>query len=208
MPPAKDARYAGPRWFFREQDKGYWRSEFVAVSPTKPGLDIEVVGSVPKPKERALNAQFFERRWRVDESPAAPIEPDSVSSIETLPSVRLGWGLNLRTRLERLLDVASDRPPVDPRVRAIAKEIVGSTPATDLLRRAELAYQYVNEKVQDGNESDGRRSLRAKSGSRMAAFVELLRALEIPYEYVTARNAMAPDLGSAMSRCAHGVLPM
>ena len=33
----------------------------------------------------------------------------------------------------------------------------------------------------------------------MAAFVELLRALEIPYEYVTARNAMAPDLGSAMS---------
>ena len=34
---AKGKRYRGPHWFFREADKGYWRSEFVVDHAGRQG---------------------------------------------------------------------------------------------------------------------------------------------------------------------------
>jgi len=58
---AKGKIYRGPHWFFREADKGYWRSEFVVLTPKDRNVDIEIVGKVPAPKT-AEKGTFVERR--------------------------------------------------------------------------------------------------------------------------------------------------
>ena len=40
-------RYLGPRWFFREENIAYARSEFVVVSPQERPLQIETRNEVP-----------------------------------------------------------------------------------------------------------------------------------------------------------------
>jgi hypothetical protein len=95
--------YMGPRWFFREENVGYARSEFVVVSPDSRDLVVETTGAVPAPTVERRDG-LVTRRWRVDESPAAPSEPGSVPVTEFLPSVRIGWGVTLERRLEGLGD--------------------------------------------------------------------------------------------------------
>src|SRR6185295_1403144 len=41
--------YPGMRWFFREEDVAYARSEFVLIAPEHRPLDIEITGDVPEP---------------------------------------------------------------------------------------------------------------------------------------------------------------
>ncbi len=189
----KGNRYAGPTWFFREADKGYWRSEFVMLTPKERKLDIETRGKVPVPevKERG---PLTERRWRVDDSPPAPEEPDAVPATEFLPSVRVGWGVTLRDQVARLLDVAVDETPLDPRITKIAIDISkGATSADDRVRRV---YEWVRTNVQDGQETDGRRVVLGRSGARQAAFEHLLRELNIPVDVAIAKNRLAlPPVG-------------
>ena len=106
---AKGRHYRGPTWFFREADKGYWRSEFVVISPKDKKLDIETRGNVPAPAERDIGAIFRERRWLVEDSPPAPEEPDSAPPQEYLPSVRIGWGVTLDDTVARFVDLAAGR---------------------------------------------------------------------------------------------------
>jgi tetratricopeptide (TPR) repeat protein len=191
----KGQRYRGPEWFFREPEKGYWRSEFVAVTPKARHLEVETRGTVPPPTVRTVG-DFDERRWRVDLSPPAPKEPDSPPLNEFLPSVRLGWGVSLADTLERLVDVVSFETPLDPRFRQRALEIVKSAPAGRIDEQARLLYEEVARNVAEGNENDGRRILSAKSGSRQAAFIYLLRELGIPVEVAIVKNRLAtPALG-------------
>ncbi|WP_394844622.1 tetratricopeptide repeat protein [Pendulispora brunnea] len=187
----KGKSYKGPQWFFREADKGYWRSEFVVISPKDRPLEVETRGSVPKPKERALGT-FVERRWRVDESPPAPEEPDAVPPTEFLPSVRIGWGQSLQESLARLVDLASDETPLDPRLGKLAREIVKDVPEKSRLARAEKLYHYVLGAVEEGNENDGRRALTGRSGSLQSAYGHLLRQLGIPLELAVVKNRLAP----------------
>jgi hypothetical protein len=192
---AKGRQYRSPHWFFREADKGYWRSEFVVVTPGDRDLEVETQGKVPPPAVRRVGT-FVERRWRVDLSPPAQIEPESPPITEFLPSVRVGWGVSLDATLARLVDLAEDDTPLDPRLRAKALSIVsGSAPkATD--DRARRAYRWVLEHVQDGKEADGRRVLTGGSGSRQAAFRYLLRLLGIESHLALVKNRLAtPPIG-------------
>jgi cellulose synthase operon protein C len=191
----KGKRYRGPHWFFREADKGYWRSEFVVLSPKDRPVDIEVVGQVPSPKV-AEKGTFVERRWRVDESPPAPEEPDSPNPREFLPSVRVGWGITLPDTLVRYVDAASEETPLDPRLRTMAEEIVRDIPRSKPDARAHALYTFLGEQIQEGNDGDGRRVLTGRSGSRQAAFIYLLRLLEIPVEMALVRSRIAmPPVG-------------
>jgi tetratricopeptide (TPR) repeat protein len=188
-------RYHGPTWFFREADKGYWRSEFVTLTPKDRPVEVETRGNVPAPKVKELGT-FVERRWRVDESPPAPEEPDAPEPREFLPSVRLGWGVSIEESIARLVDVAEDETPLDPRLHAKALEIVGGIPAARSEERARKVYQWLGENVQDGQESDGRRVVLGKSGSRQSAFLHLMRQLGIPVELALVKNRLAlPALG-------------
>ncbi|MDP9151133.1 MAG: hypothetical protein M3O36_14485 [Myxococcota bacterium] len=192
---AKGREYRSPHWFFREADKGYWRSEFVVVTPRDKVLDIETRGKVPPPETRQLH-DFVEARWRVDLSPPADVEPDSAPLTEFLPSVRVGWGISLDGALSRLLDAVTDDTPLDPRLRSQAREIVRGVPETAIDERARRIYRWVVEHVQDGKETDGRRVVTGASGSRQAAFRYLLRLLGIDSQLTVVKDRLAaPPLG-------------
>jgi hypothetical protein len=195
----KGRRYRSPHWFFREADKGYWRSAFVVVVPKEKKLEIETHGQVGADKTKDLGA-FVEHRWQVDLSPPAVVEPGSPPITEFLPSVRVGWGVTLDDWLTRLVDAAEDETPMDPRIVARAQEIVRGVPATSRDEQARLLYRYVLEKVGDGSkEGDGRRVLFGGAGSRQSAFMYLLRAIGAHAELAVVKNRLATPPLSGMS---------
>ncbi len=188
-------RYRGPHWFFREADKGYWRSEFICITPKDRPVQLETLGQVGTPQMRDKGT-FVERRWRVDESPPVLEEPDSVPQVEFLPSVRVGWGISLGDTVARLVDVAVDETPLDPRLHKRALEIVRGIPDGQTDDRARAVYKFVTEHVEDGPETDGRRVVLGRVGSRKAAFEHLLRQIGIPVEIGLVKSRLAmPPLG-------------
>lgn len=194
------ARYVGPHWFFREADIGYFRSELVIVSPKDRSFDIETRGEVPKPEVIEDGAVAI-RRWRVDRNPAAPEEPGSPPIQEFLPTVRVGWGITLEDRLERLLDAISDELPDDPRLRRMALAIADGIGGSDAdgerepsseRERARRLYRWVMGNIDEGGETDGRRILTGKTGSRFSAYRYLLRLVDIPVEIGVTRDTLTP----------------
>jgi len=190
--------YNGMRWFFREEDVAYARSEFVLIAPQHQPLEIELTGQVPEP-EVVRDGLFVTRRWRVDRSPAAPVEPLSVPVQEFLPSVRVGWGNGLERRLRLLSEQVADTLPVDPRIRRLAREIVAPTPASEPLEQARKAYRWVQDNVKEGPEVEGPKVLTSKQGNRWSALRMLLRALDIPVSYAVVKNRLAPLAPGPMS---------
>ena len=197
---ARGLRYNGPTWFFREADKGYWRSEFVTLAPAQNArnLLIETRGAVPPPVVTE-HGSIVERRWLVKESPPAPEEPNSPPPQEFLPSVRLGWGVSLAETVAGFTGIVSDETVRDPRFRKRAEDIVRGIPASRIEDRALRVYREVCNKIQDGQETDGRRVLNGGSGSRQAAFTFLLRQLGIQYDYALVQNKLAAPKVSALS---------
>jgi hypothetical protein len=181
--------YLGPHWFFREADVAYWRSEFVVISPREKSLTVETRGEVPPPAIKE-DGPLVIRRWRVDRSPAAPEEPASAPIQEFLPSVRVGWGISLEDRLRRLVEVASDELPRDPRIVRIAEQIVAGETTNE--QKARKLYRWMLQNVEDGRESDGRRVVIGKSGNRSTGFVYLCRTLGIPVEMAVSKDKLNP----------------
>jgi len=184
--------FLGPHWFFREADIAYWRSEFVVISPKDRPLSIETWGQVPAPE---VNQQGFltVRRWVVDKSPAAVVEPGTVPVRELLPSVRVSWGVDLRTRLRELTESLANRTVADPRLRRIAQRIVHGIPADQRDERARRLYRWILANVEPGDERDGRRIVVGKSGDLAFCFLYLARLIGIPTEVAVVRNRLAQD---------------
>jgi hypothetical protein len=190
--------YAGLRWFFREEDVAYARSEFVLIAPAHQALDIEITGEVPEPSQ-SQDGLLVTRRWRVDNSPAAPVEPLGAPVQEFLPSVRVGWGNGLARRLRLLSEQVADTLPIDPRIADLARSIVAGTEQSPELVRARKAYRWVQENIKDGPQTDGREVLNSKNGNRWSALRMLLRALDIPVRYLVVKNRLAPPAPGPMS---------
>ncbi len=189
--------YEGPHWFFREKDVAYARSELVLVSPSAKQLDVATTGNVPEPTI-TRDGYFEVRRWRVDQSPAAPNEPLSVPPTEYLPSVQVTWGLDLDRHLHLLAERVQQTVATDPRVVRIAKRIVAGIPAANESARARALYRWVLSNVQDGEEDDGRRVIVGKRGNRWRGLVTLCRSLDIPVKWAVAKNRLsAPPTGPA-----------
>lgn len=182
--------YLGPHWFFREQDIGYWRSEFVVVSPKGRDLIIETNGAVPEPTVDESGPTVV-RRWRVDKSPAALVEPGAVPIRELLPNVRIGWGISLERRLHNLVDTFEDQSVPDPRLRRIARRIVKGIPESDTDERAKRVYRWVLANIEQGRERDGRRIVIGRSGDLGFGFLYLTRLLNIPTDIAVVENGLA-----------------
>ncbi len=191
--------YVGPRWFFREENVGYARSEFVVISPESRDLVVETTGTVPDPTLEHHDG-FVTRRWRVDFSPAAPTEPGSAPITEFLPSVRIGWGVTLEQRLQALGDALSQVTPVDPRIARIAQHIVEPLPQKDALGRAKRLYRWLLDNVEPGDEADGRRVIIGKRGNLWQGFRLLCRALDLRVRYAVAQSRLAPPPLGPLSR--------
>ncbi|HEY6081087.1 MAG TPA: DUF3857 domain-containing protein [Polyangiaceae bacterium] len=181
-------RYFGPRWFFREENIAYARSEFVVISPKDRPLQIEARNNVPAPEVKETGSLVV-RRWRVDQSPAAPVEPFGAPISEFLPSVQIGWGANLQSALRAMADGVTSLTPRDPRIKRIAQRIVA--PATQQADQARKLYRWVVANVQEGEEEDGRRVVVGKNGNLWRAYITLCSALGIPVEYAAAQNRLA-----------------
>ncbi|HEX4339400.1 MAG TPA: hypothetical protein VH062_26015 [Polyangiaceae bacterium] len=199
--------YMGPRWFFREENVGYARSEFLVISPENRDLVVETTGAVPAPAVEHRDG-LVTRRWRVEESPAAPTEPGSVPITEFLPSVRIGWGVTLERRLEALGDALTQVTPVDPRIARIARHIVEPLPASDELGRAKKAYRWLLDNVESGDESDGRRVIIGRHGNLWQGFRMLCRALGIHVRYAVAKSRLAPPPEGPISEATLYALPV
>jgi tetratricopeptide (TPR) repeat protein len=184
----RGARYFGPRWFFREENIAYARSEFVVISPKDRPLQIEARNNVPPPQVQEAGSLVV-RRWRVDQSPAAPVEPFGAPISEFLPSVQIGWGADLQSALRAMSDGVTDLTPRDPRIVRIAKRIVA--PANKRTDQARKLYRWVVGNVQEGEEDDGRRVIVGKNGNLWRAYITLCRALDIPVDYAAAQNRLA-----------------
>jgi cellulose synthase operon protein C len=181
--------YIGPRWFFREENIAYARSEFVVISPSDHPLQIETKNDVPAPVVTE-GSGLTVRRWRVDSSPAAPVEPFGAPITEFLPSVQIGWGISLDATLLALADSADDLTPVDPRVRKIAERIVEPLPAAARAERAQKLYHWVTANVEEGQESDGRRVVVSKNGNLWRGYLALCRSLGIQADYAVVQNRL------------------
>ena len=189
------SRYEGPHWFFREPNVAYARSELVVISPENKPLVIETRGQVPPPSVQQLPGVVV-RRWRVDSSPAAPVEPASAPPSEFLPSVVVGWGVTLDDRLQALADNVAEVIPVDPRIARIAGKIVGDAKPARSLEWARRLYRWVLDNVEHGEETDGRRAIVGKNGNRWRAFMTLARAVGLDVRYAVAKNRLAsPPVG-------------
>jgi len=182
--------YSGPRWFFREENIAYARSELVVISPKQKPLSIETRNDVPAP-EVTENGPLVVRRWRVQNSPAAPVEPFGAPITEFLPSVQLGWGVSLNDSLRSMSDAVADLSPVDPRLVRIAEHIVEGVPEASRTERAKRLYRWILANVQEGDESDGRRVVIGKNGNQWRGYITLCRALRIPVNYAVAQNRLS-----------------
>jgi tetratricopeptide (TPR) repeat protein len=185
----RGTRYVGPRWFFREENIAYARSEFVVISPKDRPLQIETRNEVPEPKLSELGGLVV-RRWRVEQSPAAAVEPFGAPITEFLPSVQIGWGISQEATLRSLADSADDLTPIDPRVRRIAERIVEPLPAGARAERAKRLYRWVTQNVEEGSESDGRRVVVGKNGNLWRGYLTLCKALGIRAEYAVVQNRL------------------
>lgn len=182
--------YLGPQWFFREENIAYARSEFVVISPADRELIVEVTGDVPAPT-REDHDGLEVRRWRVDESPAAPNEPNSPPIGEFLPSVRLGWGVSQARIVQRFHDETVDLTPVDPRIVRIAQRIVEDAQPNTAAEQARRLYRWIVANVADGDVNDGRRVVIGKQGNRARGYETLCRALGIEVGYALVQNRIA-----------------
>ena len=181
--------YVGPRWFFREENVAYARSEFVVVAPSDKTLQVETKNDVPAPVVTE-GGGLTVRRWRVDRSPAAPVEPFGAPITEFLPSVQIGWGVSLDATLRALADSADDLTPIDPRVRKIAERIVEPLPRTARAARARKLYHWITANVEEGNETDGRRVVVSKNGNLWRGYLVLCRSLGIQADYAVVQNRL------------------
>ncbi len=186
--PATDGSYRSPHWFFREENKGYFRSELVLITPKGKALTTEVRGPVPPASVQQLG-EMVSRRWRMDLSPPVQLEPASPSPLEFLPSIRSGWGTTLDKVLDSYRDAAFDPSPLDPRITKLARDIVGDVRGSD--DRARLVYRWVQDTVEDGRERDARRVILGRAGSRVIAVLHLLRQLGIDATPVIVRSKFA-----------------
>jgi len=199
--------YSGPRWFFREENIAYARSELVVISPKSKPLLIETRNDVPQP-EVTENGPLVVRRWRVQNSPAAPVEPFGAPVTEFLPSVQLGWGVSLKDSLRSMSDAVADVTPIDPRIVRIAQHIVEGVPATQRTERAKRLYRWMVANVQEGEESDGRRVVIGKNGNQWRGYIALCRALGIPVSYAVAQNRLSLPPSGPFSEAALFTQPL
>jgi tetratricopeptide (TPR) repeat protein len=183
-------RYLGPRWYFREENIAYARSEFVMISPKSRPLSIETRNGVPAPTVEE-NGALIVRRWRVDSSPAAPVEPFGAPIVEFLPSLQTGWGMSLERTVQAMSDGAFDPTPRDPRITRIAERLVSGVPKEKRTERARRLYRWLVNNIEEGGENDGRRVIIGKNGNLWRGYIALCRALDIPVDYGVAKSRLS-----------------
>lgn len=197
--------YVGPGWYFREADVAYARSEFLVIAPAEKQLILEPHNGVPEPTV-TQSGSLVTYRYRVDNSPAAVVEPMSPPAQEFLPRVSVGWGLSFERRLQVMTRNMITLAPVDPRIVKIAENITKKN-KTDEERVREL-YHWVLDSIQDGEEQDGRRVVVSRNGNRFRGFETLCRALGISVRWAVAESKLASPITGTIDSAERPLAPL
>lgn len=199
------ARYLGPGWFFREPNVAYNRSEFVVIAPSDKPLVLEPHNGAPEPTvERQGSLVVY--RYRVDRSPAAPVEPNSPPEQEFLPRVSIGWGLDFEARIRDTSRDMISLTATDPRIVRIATKIAEDQKTP--LGKARALYHWVLDSVQEGEEADGRRVVVSRNGNRWRGFQTLCQSLDIPVRWALAESRLSSPLSGPLSNAERPLLPL
>ena len=197
---APSSAFLAPRWYFAEPQIAYARSEYVVITPKGKDVLVEARAGAKPPKLSTLGAAFDVRKWRVDDAPPAPDEPEHPASAdEFLPNVTFGWGMKLEEAIARAAAALKETTPIDPRIVRRANAIVAGIAPGKTADRARKVYQWVTQNIQKGTETDGRRVVVGGSGEQAAAFRVLTRALGIPSFITVAHDRLAPPPLSTLS---------
>lgn len=197
--------YLGPGWFFREQNVAYHRSEFVVIAPAEKELILETHNGVPDPRvERVGSIVIY--RYRVDNSPAAPVEPNSPPEKEFLPRVSIGWGMDFEQRIAAVNKDMASLTANDPRIIRIAENIVKGKKTTSQKLRA--LYHWVLGSVQEGDEADGRRVVVSRNGNRWRGFQTLCQALDIPVRWALAESRLSSPIVGPIGSAERPLYPL
>jgi tetratricopeptide (TPR) repeat protein len=197
--------YLGPGWFFREQNVAYNRSEFVVIAPRDKDLMVEAHNGAPEPVIETKDSVIV-YRYRVDQSPAAPVEPNSPPDQEFLPRVAVGWGLSFKDRINGLSREMISLTASDPRIVRIAQNIAkGKKTETS---KARALYHWVLDNVQDGEEADGRRVVVSRNGNRWRGFQTLCQALGVQVRWALAESRLSSPLLGPISKAERPLLPL
>lgn len=205
-------RFRAPRWYFREESTSYHISDFVVITPAgAPELVVETTGTVPAPTV-SRPAGLTVRTWSVRGSLALPQEPLSAPIDEFLPSVRVGWGIDLAWQLARIADLAADEVSRDPRMVRIAERIVTQKKKMKLAsishdERARRIYRWVLDNIQPGKEQEGPRIITGQSGDRTQAFIYLCRLVGVDARLGLVRDRLSPEPNGPFSEAEYFNVP-
>ncbi len=205
-------RFRAPRWYFREESTSYHISDFVVITPSSaPELVVETTGVVPTPTVKRP-AGHIVRAWSVKSSVALPEEPLSAPIQEFLPSVRVGWGIDLKWQLARIADLAANPSSSDPRMVRIAEGIVAGKKKVKLQsvthdERARRIYRWVLDNIQPGKERVGQRIITSQSGDRTRAFVFLCGLVGVDARLGLVRDRLSPPAKGPFSEAEYYNVP-
>jgi cellulose synthase operon protein C len=192
--------YLGERFYFKSFEVPFHRSQMVMILPKELAYTVDPRGPAPQLKE-TVDGNLRVLDFAVDESVPLVEEPNSVSSREFIPSVRVGAHANFPAMVDSLRDALIDRDLYDPYYAMLARKIVGDAKPADLRLRAERLYNWVLANIENNNEvfSQAASMLRAKSGNRARVLHYLLRLASVPSQLALARSFASDATQSTMA---------
>ncbi|HKP62783.1 MAG TPA: hypothetical protein VJV78_38870, partial [Polyangiales bacterium] len=192
--------YLGDRFYFKSFEVPFHHSEMVMILPKDLQYSVDPRGPAPQLKE-TVSGDFRVLDFAVDESLPLVEEPNSVSSREFIPSIRVGAHATFPAMVDSLRDALIDREVYDPYYAMLARQIVGDAKPEDLRLRTERLYAWVLSNIENNNEvfSQAAAMLRAKSGNRARVLHYLLRMAGVSSQLALVRSFAGDATPSTMA---------
>jgi cellulose synthase operon protein C len=179
----------GGRFFFRNFETPFDRSELIVAVPEDRELAVDPRGPAPETNTRVERGlRVYE--WKVTESRPLTPEPMTVAAQEWIPSI--GWGIDADWGLMMggVLDALADKDVVDPAARRLALRVVGDARSEGDLAKAKRLYHWVLENVEDTNDvfAQAAPMLAARTGERHRVLRYLLSLAGVRSTLVLSRS--------------------
>ncbi len=189
----------GERFYFQSFEMPFDRSELVIAMPESMTPTLEPRGPAP-PVQVSVEGGLRLLRWRVDGSLPWPMEAQSVTPREYLPSVHWGVGASWEVFMRGLVDGLIDKEVFDPSAARLVSSILEARPEAEERERARLLHQWVLENIESTSNVFGSAPvmLASRSGHRARVLDYLLGVAGIDSSLLLARSFLFDPAESAL----------
>lgn len=166
-PDAFNDGYIGDRFYFRSFEIPFDTSHMVMLFSPDAAVTVDPRGQAPGMEEKVQDGLKV-MSWKVQGSAPMVAEPLSVAAREFLPSINLGVGATWDRLIDSLRDLLADRDLYDPAMRDLVRQIIGNTPESQPLVRAQRVYAWVLGHIENTNDAFAQAAVmtRARAGNR------------------------------------------